>query len=248
MTSTLFTSILPDSANPLLPLTEPLRLEALRPYQVYNTMQDETFVELVRLAAKLFNVPIGIIAFVEAEEVRFGLNYGLAPDVDRVNRWETLCSVAMLHEEISVFEDLRDYPCDLINPMLVQRLNLRFYAGSALRTAEGHSIGVLCVIDHKPRRFSPAEADLLQRLAGAVMSLLDLRLHLLQQPTWNQRLWAGVYASIGTSITRLETLVALASWETQPDTPAAQAYQASALGEIVQIIDVLTDHIRALHG
>ena len=84
------------SSTSLLPLTEPLRLEALRPYQVFNTMQDETFVELVRLTAKLFNAPIGIIAFVEEEEVRFGLNYGLAPDMDRVNRWETLCSVAML--------------------------------------------------------------------------------------------------------------------------------------------------------
>lgn len=208
-------------------------------------MQDETFVELVRLTAKLFRVPIGIIAFVEEEEVRFGLNYGLAPDVDRVNRWETLCSVAMLREEISVFEDLRDYPCALINPMLVHRLNLGFYAGCALRTAAGHSIGVLCVIDHQPRRFSPAEADLLQRLAGAVMSLLDLRLHLLQQPTWNQQLWASVYARIEASMTRLGTLAEVAGRATPADT---QANQDAALAEMGQIVDVLTAHLRALQG
>jgi len=232
----------------LNPLDEALRLQALRPYQLFNTMQDETFAELVRLAAKLFNVPIGIIAFVEEEEVRFGLNYGLDPELDRVNRWETLCSVAMLHEEISVFEDLAAQPCDLINPALVHRLNLGFYAGSALRTPEGYSIGVLCVIDHKPRTFSPAEANLLQRLGNVVMSLLNLRLHLLQQPTWNQRLWASVYARIDTSITRLETLAALAQWEDQPDSPAAQAYQASTLDEILQVILVLTEHIEALRG
>jgi hypothetical protein len=230
------------------PLDEALRLQALRPYQLFNTMQDETFAELVRLAAKLFNVPIGIIAFVEEEEVRFGLNYGLDPEMDRVNRWETLCSVAMLHEEISIFEDLGTEPCDLINPVLVNRLNLGFYAGSALRTPEGYPIGVLCVIDHKPRKFSPAEADLLQRLAAVVMSLLNLRLHLLQQPTWNQELWASVYARIDTSITRLETLAALASWEEQPDSPAAQAYQASTHEEILQIITVLTEHIEALQA
>jgi GAF domain-containing protein len=236
------------SLTPLTPLDEALRLQALRPYQLFNTMQDETFAELVRLAAKLFHVPIGIIAFVEEEEVRFGLNYGLAPDVDRVNRWETLCSVAMLHHEISVFEDLGAQPCDLINPLLVQRLNLGFYAGSALRTPEGHAIGVLCVIDHKPRSFSPTEADLLQRLGTVVMSLLNLRLHLLQQPTWNQQLWAGVYARIDASITRLETLTALAGWETQSDSPAALAYQASAREETIQVIDVLTKHIQALQG
>ena len=234
------------SSPSLAPLAETLRLAALRPYQLFNTMQDETFSELVRLAAKLFNVPIGIVAFVEEEEVRFGLNYGLDPDMDRVNRWENLCSVAMLHDEISLFEDLAAQPCDLINPALVQRLNLGFYAGSALRTPEGYSIGVLCVIDHKPRKFSPAEADLLQRLAAVVMSLLDLRLHLLQQPTWNQQLWAGVYARIETSITRLETLAALAGWEELPDSPAAQAYQVSTHEEILRVIAVLTDHIQAL--
>jgi|GEM_PF-4986460 len=38
-------------------------------------------------------------------------------------------------------------------------------------------------ISHEPRTFS--EAELLARFATVVMSLLDLRLHLPQQPTWN---------------------------------------------------------------
>jgi hypothetical protein len=53
-----------------LPLSESQRLQALRPYQLYSTMDDESFSELVRLAAKLFRVPISIIAFVEAEEAK----------------------------------------------------------------------------------------------------------------------------------------------------------------------------------
>jgi GAF domain-containing protein len=225
------------------PLPESLRLEALRPYQLFNTMQDETFAELVRLAAKLFNVPVGIIAFVEENDVRFGLNYGLDPDLDRVNRWETLCSVAMLHEGTSVFEDLHQQPCDLINPELVTRLHLGFYAGSALRTKEGHSIGVLCVIDYKARTFSSEEATLLERLAAVVMSLLDLRLHLIQQPAWNEQLWASIYSRIELSVTRLETLAALASWEEQEDSEAAQAYRRSTHEEVLQIIGVLNDQI-----
>lgn len=48
----------------------------------------------------------------------------------------------------------------------------------------GRPIGVLCVISYEPRTFSEAEAELL-RFATVVMSLLDLRLHLPQQPTWN---------------------------------------------------------------
>ena len=227
------------------PVAEELRLLALQPYQLFNTMRDETFTELVRLAAKLFNVPIGIIAFVEEEEVRFGLNYGLDPALDRVSRGETLCSVAMLHQETSVFENLHEQPCDLINPGLVQRLNLGFYAGSALRTQEGHSVGVLCVIDYQPRSFSAAEADLLERLAAVVMSLLDLRLRLLQEPTWNQELWAGIYGRIESSVTRLETLAALAGWEEAPDSAAAVAYQQSTQEEILRVIGVLTEQVQA---
>jgi GAF domain-containing protein len=230
--------------SPLLPLAESLRLQALRPYQLFNTMQDETFAELVRLAAKLFNVPVGIVAFVEEDEVRFGLNYGLAPDLDRVSRWETLCSVAMLQDKTSVFEDLRAQPCDLINPALVQRLNLGFYAGAALRTREGYSIGVLCVIDYQPRSFSPNERHLLEQLAAVVMSLLDLRLHLLQQPTWNQQLWASIYARIEASVTRLETLASLASWEENADSEAAQSYRRSTQDETLHVIDVLHEQIR----
>ena len=232
------------STTPLLPLAESLRLQALRPYQLFNTMQDETFTELVRLAAKLFNVPVGIIAFVEKEEVRFGLNYGLDPKMDRVNRWETLCSVAMLHEETSVFEDLREQPCDLINPSLVQQLNLGFYAGSALRTKEGYSIGVLCVIDHKPRSFSADEATLLERLAAVVMSLLDLRLHLIQQPTWNEQLWADIYSRIELSVNRLETLAARAGGEEEADSEAAQSYRRSTHEEVMQVIGVLDEQIK----
>ena len=232
----------------LAPVSEALRLQALRPYQLFNTMQDETFAELVRLAAKLFNVPIGIIAFVEEEDVRFGLNYGLDPEMDRVNRWETLCSVAMLHEGTSVFENLRERPCDLVDPGLVQRLNLGFYAGSTLRTQDGYSIGVLCVIDHKPRNFNPTEAELLERLAAVVMSLLDLRLQLLQKPTWNQQLWAGIYARIESSVTRLETLAALAGWEETADSPAAAAYRQSTQEEILRVITILGEQIRTLQA
>ncbi|NML66203.1 GAF domain-containing protein [Hymenobacter sp. RP-2-7] len=235
----------PYSSVPLASLEE-LRLQALRPYQLYNTMQDETFTELVRLAAKLFEVPIAIIAFVEEEEVRFGLNHGLDPSLDRVNRWETLCSVALLHESVSVFEDLKANPCDLINNVLVRRLDLGFYAGCTLRTAAGYPIGVLCVIDHQARSFSDMQSDLLERLAAVVMRLLDLRLRLLLQPTWNQRLWAAIYARIESSVTRLETLAALARWEAEPDSEYARANQQAAQEEIKRVVDVLLEQIQAV--
>ncbi len=234
------------SQSTILPVNEGLRLQALRPYQLLNTMKDETFTELVRLTAKLFNVPISIIAFVEDETVRFGLNHGLDPALDRVNRWETLCSVALLEDGVSVYPDLHNAPCDLINPGLVHDMKLGFYAGTTLRAPDGFPLGVLCVIDHRARLFTKREGDLLELLGAVVMRLLDLRLHLLEQPTWNQQLWASVYERIEASVQRLETLASLAGWEEQDHSDAANSYRDSTHDEITRVIDVLMEQITLL--
>lgn len=218
-----------------LPLDETDRLRALRPYQLLNTLHDETFTELVRLTAKLFRVPVCIMALLEEEVMRFGLNYGLPPDLDRVDRDETLCSVALQTTGTTVFNDLHTSPCALINPALVQRLNLGFYAGHALRTADGHPIGVLCVIDHVPRAFSATDSALLESLTTVVMSLLELRAARTQQPRWNQDLWADVYRRIEGSVTRLESLAA-------HSTPADQLVNTD---EIRHIIAILQNQIHA---
>ena len=128
----------------------------------------------------------------------------------------------------------------------MKRLYLGFYAGYTLRTAAGYPISVLCIIGHEPRTFSKAESELLARLATVVMGLLDLRLHLLQQPTWNYLLWEAIYARIESLVTHLETLGALAAWEAE-DGPIARAYQA-AREESLRVIAVLTEQIQALRA
>ncbi|MCC3157184.1 GAF domain-containing protein [Hymenobacter sp. 15J16-1T3B] len=223
-----------------LPLDEAARLEALRPYQLLNTMQDETFAELVRLIAKLFRVPISIIALVEEEVVRFELNHGLPAGLDLVERGQTLCSVALLESGVTVFDDLHAQPCSLIDPALVQQLQLGFYAGHTLRTPAGQPIGVLCVIDHRPRRFSAADTELLTRFAALVMSLLDLRVALAQRPRWNQDLWADVYARIEVSVARLDALAAVAA---PGEAPTGLVHE-----QMLRVIDVLHEHVGAAQG
>jgi len=49
---------------------------------------------------------------------------------------------------------------------------VRFYAGYPLEAPEGVRVGALCVVDTKPRRFSPAEASLLRDLALRVQAVL----------------------------------------------------------------------------
>ena len=80
---------LPDS---LVPPNESQRLEALAPYLVLGNAPDAVFDELVRLTAKLFNVPIALVSLVEEGSVWFKANFGLA-GAERVARNESMCSV-----------------------------------------------------------------------------------------------------------------------------------------------------------
>jgi len=227
------------SLYPLRPAAEAHRLQALRPYQLVTAIPDPLFDELIRLTARLFSVPIAIIALVEATTVQFRLNVGLPPGLQHVPRAQSLCSVALLREETTVYENLPQNPCALAEPGLVEQLNLQFYAGQPLRTPAGEAIGVLCVLAHQPRSFADADRALLVRLATLTMEVLALRLHATYEPGLSDTLWNRLYDQVAESVNRLGTLAALAQWEEHAHTAGAVAYQHSTREEISRVLDAL---------
>ncbi|WP_426061250.1 GAF domain-containing protein [Hymenobacter sp. B1770] len=232
------------TSHHLLASNEAQRLAALQAYRV--TGDAPFFDEFVRLTGKLFQVPIALVSLVEADTVWFRGNSGLNKSPERVPRNESLCSVAILSEETTVFENLADQPCTLIDPTAVGDLGLRFYAGSPLQTAGGASVGTLCVIDRKPRVLAPDETRLLRELADVALLLLDLQAALASTSApAPAALWADVYTAIGTSLSRLDTLAELLQWEDAPDTTAALSYQVSRREEAAVVTKTLQQQIQA---
>lgn len=207
----------------LIPANDSHRLAALAPYLLLGSAPDAVFDEVVRLTAKLFQVLIALVSLVEEGSVWFKANFWLGA-AERVARDESICSVAILQAETTVYEDLTHEPCHLTDPGVAKALNLRFYAGHPLRTVAGQAIGALCILDRQPRVLSAAEQARLQALAALVMQLLDLRLALHQQPARSSATWLQLYQHLDQSLTRLDTLTELARWEESPDTPAARHY------------------------
>jgi len=230
--------------NSLIPANDAQRLHALAPYQVLGTAPDAVFDELVRLTAKLFGVPIALVSLVEENSVWFKANFGLA-GAERVARNESICSVAILQDETTIYEDLRQQPCHLTDPGVAEALDLRFYAGHPLYSPSGHAIGALCVIDRKPRILSAVEQAHLQALAAVVMKMLDLRLALRRQPTQASATWLQLYHHLDQSLTRLDTLGELIRWETSATTAAALDYQRSIEEEATLITRVLDEQTTA---
>ncbi|MBC6699562.1 GAF domain-containing protein [Hymenobacter puniceus] len=176
---------LPDH---LIPAHDAHRLRTLHQYRIVNTTPEPIFDEYVALAAQLFNLPISLISLVDEEQVFFKANTGL-PGLERISRPDSLCSAAVLQDQVLSFEDLSVKDCNLINPYTAQSAGLRFYAGAALRMPNGDNIGSLCVIGREARPITASEETLLTVLAGLVSRTIQLRQQLLdhnQQQQWLQ--------------------------------------------------------------
>jgi GAF domain-containing protein len=234
-----------SSNSPLIPPNEESRLEALKPYRVLGSMPDAVFDEIVRLTAKIFNMPIALISLVDQDHVLFKANYGMA-GLPRVERQQSMCSVAVLRDETSVYQDLQSEPCRLVEPLLVDQLHMRFYAGHPLQTEDHHNIGTLCVIGRDMQVFSVEEQLRLKSLAEIVVSLLQLRLALLQDAEATPKKWLLIYGDLEQYLTRLDTLKELAVWEENPDSLAALAYKRSIVEEADLMIMSLQKKVQRL--
>jgi len=168
---------LPDE---LVPSNDASRLRSLHNYQVLNTTPEPIFDEYVALAAQLFNLPISLMSLVDEQEVFFKANTGL-PSLERVARPDSLCSAAILQNEVLAYGDLAVEGCSLVNPAVAKSAGLRFYAGAALKMPDGHNIGSLCVIGREPRTISSEEQELLMRLAELTSMTIELRSYYLRQ-------------------------------------------------------------------
>jgi len=89
-----------------------------------------------------------------------------------IDRGISLCSLAVLDPEPTIFEDATKEPCLLANPLVAGEFGLKFYAGAPLITPDGYNIGTVCVVDKKPRTFSELEQELLVQFSKAAMEAI----------------------------------------------------------------------------
>lgn len=150
------------------------RLAALRRYDILDTPPDGAFDRITALAARVFDVPIAIVSIVDEDRIWFKSHHGL--DSDETERTPGLCASAILHDSPWLVTDARNDPRAMANPLVAGDLGLQFYAGVPLRTADGHALGTLCIIDRVPRVMTAPEVQTLEDLAAVVVDELELRL------------------------------------------------------------------------
>ncbi len=159
--------------KPPIPLDEAERLAALRSYRVLDTQPESDFDALTETVAMVFGTPIALVSLVDADRQWFKARVGL--EARETSRDIAFCAHAMLGNEVFVVPNAFEDPRFADNPLVVQAPQIRFYAGAPLIDPEGRRLGTLCAIDREPRQPTEQQLGILQRLAGQVIKLLELR-------------------------------------------------------------------------
>jgi GAF domain-containing protein len=162
----------------IIPHNDTERLKALQYYDIIGDLKDSYFHNLGSIVAQTFDTPIALISFVEKEKVSFKVNVGME-GTNEVDRGISLCSLAILDNDPTIFSDATKEPCLINNPLVAGEFGLKFYAGAPITTPDGYNIGTLCIVDFEPREFSEKETEILVDFAKVAMQEIIARKEIL---------------------------------------------------------------------
>ncbi len=151
---------------PTIPANEASRLVALQALNILDTLPEERFDRVTRLAKKLFNVPIVLVCLVDADRVWIKSGFGL--EQTDYPRGTSFCGHTILENDMLVVSDTNEDERFSDSALVVDPPNIRFYAGYPLTVSGGVRIGTLCLLDVVPRSFDEKECDLLRDLGRMV--------------------------------------------------------------------------------
>jgi PAS domain S-box-containing protein len=161
------------SMKPPLPKDESARLEALHRYAILDTLPEQEFDDLTRLAALICGTPVALVSFVDAERQWFKSKIGM--QASETPRDISFCAHAIPQAEVLVVPDTLADERFRSSPLVTGDAKIRFYAGAPLITPDGHALGTICVKDHVPRELSDPQREALQALARLAVAELELR-------------------------------------------------------------------------
>lgn len=164
------------------PLNEEAREASMRRYmrdvmQAYKQAGHALDLDkYTRLASLACDAPVALLNFVDATSQHVKSQYGLPSWQEKeMPRDQSLCNHTILKQDDSVFtvedasKDWRFQELDIVKG----EDHVRWYAGVALRTPEGHNIGAVCVLDTEPRA-GPSERQQQALKDIAKMVMLEL--------------------------------------------------------------------------
>jgi len=156
------------------PAAERRRLVALHRYRFLTRETDPALQNLVRLATRLCDIPMGAVNLIDEDRQWQVTAVGTEPA--DVPREASYCEVTITRAEPLLVPDARLDPRFADRPSTTGELgSIRTYAGAQLKTPDGHNLGSLCVFAEEVRDITRDQVQVLQLLADQAMALLEAR-------------------------------------------------------------------------
>jgi PAS domain S-box-containing protein len=155
------------------PKDEAARLATLRDYHILDTAPEETYDELVQLAAYVCGTPMAVITLIDNERQWFKARFNV--EAIETPRDIAFCAHTICGPDLFVVPDAEKDRRFATNPLVVGGPKLRFYAGAPLKMPDGLCIGSLAVMDTQPRQLEPGPLKALRALSHQVVAQLELR-------------------------------------------------------------------------
>ncbi|WP_448121046.1 GAF domain-containing protein [Xanthomonas arboricola] len=237
------------------PADEASRQQVLDGYRIVDSLPEDTYQDVVQVAASLCNTPIALMSLVDRDRQWFKAQLGLG--MQQTDRSQAVCDHAIRSpEQLMEVRDLSQDSRFADVSVVTGETGARFYAGMPLVTSDGVALGTVCVLDTEPRTLTDTQRTGLQALARVTMRLLDERKRELQlereailQPVAPAAADAGYYLVI----LEVQELAALAEKQSErllgralQQLDQALAAQAQANGDSVDRVTDSAEFIAVL--
>ncbi|MEX2583727.1 MAG: PAS domain-containing protein [Gemmatimonadota bacterium] len=154
-------------------LNDPDRIDALRRLGLMDTLPEEAFDRLTRIAARTVGAPIALVNLIDDERQFFKSAVGMGT-LRELPVATGVCSYALASRQPLLIEDARLEPRFAGNPIVTDH-GLVAYIGMPLLTEEGHAIGTFCVVDTKPHTWTEQDVETIRDLAATLMTEIGFR-------------------------------------------------------------------------
>ncbi|HTZ48890.1 MAG TPA: GAF domain-containing protein [Verrucomicrobiae bacterium] len=158
------------------PSKETARVAALNRYAILDSEPEESFDDLVTLAAHICQTPMAMLSLVDDHRQWFKSKYGV--EIKETPKEISVCAHAIQQGNLFVVPDLTKDERFRDNPLVTGDSHLRFYAGAPLVNEDGFALGTLCVLDKEPRELNPEQKDAISALGRLALRQMELRMHL----------------------------------------------------------------------
>ncbi len=163
------------------------RLDALRSYNILDTIEEKDYDELTSLAATICGVPFALISLIDENRQWFKSHIGTT--ITETPLELSFCVKAIVKDnDITVIEDTHTDHRVKDNPLVTGDPFISFYAGVPLINEDGYGLGTLCILDPKPKSLSDEQKAALKIIARQVMDKLELKRKMIELEKQNKLL------------------------------------------------------------